>query len=70
LILVPKAKIRWFPADFPINFSFKGLKPKCLNIQGLTCNKKKIGTKTKKREFTVTKMMFKPKFFKIIYDKN
>jgi hypothetical protein len=56
-ILVPKAKIRrkicrkirWFSADFPANFSFKGLKPKDLNIQGLICNKKKIqGLKQKK----------------------
>jgi hypothetical protein len=40
-ILVHKAKIRrkicWFPADF----SFKGLKPKYLNIQGLICNIKR-----------------------------
>ena len=51
-ILVPKAKIRrkicrkirWFPAEF----SFKGLKQKDLNIQGLICNKKDTGTKTKK----------------------
>jgi hypothetical protein len=52
LILVPKVKIRrkicrkirWFLADF----SFKGLKPKDLNIQGLICNKKNTRTKTKK----------------------
>jgi hypothetical protein len=48
-ILVPKAKIRkqickkirWFSADFPADFSFKGLKSKDLNIQGLICNKKR-----------------------------
>jgi hypothetical protein len=49
LILVPKAKIRrnicrkirWFSADFPTDFSFKGLKPKDSNIQELICNKKR-----------------------------
>jgi hypothetical protein len=52
LILVPKVKIRrkicWFPVDFPADFSFKGLKPKNLNIQGLICKKKDTETKTKK----------------------
>jgi hypothetical protein len=49
LILDPKAKIRrkiyrktrWFPTDFPADLSFKGLKPKNLNIQGVICNKKR-----------------------------
>jgi hypothetical protein len=27
--------------DFPTDFSFEGLKPKDLNIQGLICNKKR-----------------------------
>jgi hypothetical protein len=40
LILVLKSEIRrkicWFPADF----SFKRLKPKNLNLQGLIYNKK------------------------------
>ena len=52
ITLVPKAKIRrkicWFPTDFPADFSFKGLKPKDLNIHELICNKKNTGTKTKK----------------------
>jgi hypothetical protein len=66
-ILVPKAeicmkvyrKIRWFPADFPTDFSFKELKPKDLNIQGLICNKKDTGLKPKIGELTLTKMIFK-----------
>jgi hypothetical protein len=52
LILVLKAKIRRkptnFPADFSADFSFKGPKPKDLNIQELICNKKVTVTKTKK----------------------
>jgi hypothetical protein len=51
-ILVSKAKIlrkiRWFPANFPGDLSFKDLKPKDLNIHGLICNKKDTVTKTKK----------------------
>jgi hypothetical protein len=53
LILVPKIKIRrkirWFTADFLVNFSFKELKLKNLNIQELICNKKDTVTKTKKK---------------------
>jgi hypothetical protein len=37
LILVPKAKIRWFPTDFLAIFNFKGLKPK--DIHRLICKK-------------------------------
>jgi hypothetical protein len=54
----------------PANFSFKGLKPIDLNMQGLICNKKKQRVicnkkkiqelKQKKYEFTETKIIFKP----------
>jgi hypothetical protein len=64
-ILVPKAKIcrkiRLFPMDFPADFSFEGLKPKDLNIQGLICNNKKIQRlKPNNCKLTGTKMMIKP----------
>jgi hypothetical protein len=48
----------------PANFSFKGLKPIDLNMQGLICNKKNTGINTKKHELTWMKMMIKSKFFR------
>jgi hypothetical protein len=62
-ILVPKAiirreicrKIGWFPVDF----CFKGLKPKDLKLQGKFTTKKDTRTKTKKHELTRTKIIFK-----------
>jgi hypothetical protein len=77
-ILVHKAKIRrkicrkihWFLADFPTDFSFKGLKANNLNIQGLICIKKKIqGLKPKNRELIGTKKMIKARLIIIIRSK-
>jgi hypothetical protein len=62
-------KIRWFPADFPTDFSFKGAKTKKFEHTGINMQQKKIqGLKQKNHELTETKMIIKHyKYMSILY---